>query len=120
MTQINPQAALLDGTGGLNTSPARQGPQAAPEDPAKAEAILRSLLAAGLKEPYQFNLQEAVALWAPVLNRYTFEDLQEAAKAWTQGPDKEFPSLGQLETQVKYVASHKTTTLDNDDQAINT
>lgn len=69
----------------------------------KAKAIIRILTAANLKQEYRFDPEEAAVLWAAKLAPFSFEVLSEAARAWIDSPDKEFPTLGQLETQARYV-----------------
>jgi hypothetical protein len=60
--------------------------QLVPDDAARVKAImvLRALSDAGLREPYGFNREDAVAMWAAALGE------------WIQQPGTEWPSLGDV------------------------
>lgn len=78
--------AVLEGTD-------RNGP--AP-DPIKAEAVLQSLLAAGLQAPYGFDLRISIPEWARRLAAFDAATLAAACDEWTDSASHMFPSVGEI------------------------
>ncbi len=75
-------------------------------DVLKAQVILRALVDAGLKKPFDFNPQEAKYLWAARLKRFTLDELTDAISDWITTPGAEFPSLGDVEQAAQFVIDH--------------
>jgi hypothetical protein len=82
--------------------PAVNPDNATDADIAKATVILRALSDAGLKPQYEFRPDEAKRLWGVTLSQYSLEVLIEAIGDFIRSPDKEFPTLGQVEQAARF------------------
>lgn len=62
----------------------------------KAVIVLRALSAAGLRKPYDFNLEEAKKIWAPHIAKFNMDELTTAVRDWIAQPDQDFPAVGDV------------------------
>ena len=60
----------------------------------KATVVLRALSASGLRKPYDFDMAEAVKVWATQIGRFSLDELTEAVRDWIAQPDQDFPRSG--------------------------
>lgn len=65
-------------------------------DVTKALIVLRALSAAGLRKPYDFNLEEAKLIWATQIGKFSLDELTEAVRDWIAQPDQDFPAVGDV------------------------
>jgi hypothetical protein len=97
--------ARLDKELFADMTPTAAAPQVLPDDAAKIKAlyILKALLAAGLKAPYGFDLDEAASLWASRLAPFGLNVLEAAVQEWIGMPGNEFPTVGDVETVARAI-----------------
>lgn len=82
--------------------------QTTDSDVLKATVILRALMDAGLKLPFDFNPDAAKYLWATRLKTFSLDVLTEAVTDWTSQKGHDWPSLGDIETCARYVIGQRT------------
>ena len=67
----------------------------------KALLVLRTLKAAGIKMPYEFDLEDAAPIWASQLGRFTAATLNDAVASWIADAT-DWPTVSEIEAIAQY------------------
>lgn len=73
----------------------------------KALAVIQSLLAAGKRSPFDFDLENAKMLWGARLAPYPLELLMAAANEYIAVPGPDWPTVGDVETTAKFILNER-------------
>lgn len=71
-------------------------------DVSKATVILRVLSDAGLRPPFDFHPDDAKRLWGITLSPFSLEVLIEAVGDFIRAPDRNYPTLGEVEAAARF------------------
>lgn len=70
---------------------------------ASGETVLRALIAAGLRVPYGFDMDDGIQVWGVALADRPLALLLQAVTLWCSDAEAEFPSLAEFQTVVSAV-----------------
>lgn len=73
----------------------------------KARHVIRQLKAAGLKTPFDFDIEEASVTWSTLVGPFIVSVLDEAVRSWIEDPEQSFPAVGDFTAVCQWVVTER-------------